>query len=270
MERLGMSDDEPIEHRMVTKAIGNAQKKVEGHNFDIRKHLLEYDDVANDQRKVIYQQRNELLDTESVQDTIAGVRDDVVRDITHKFVPPDSVDDQWNLPGLEKELESDFGVRLDLQALVREKEEITAKEVAAYVLEGVERLFREKEAAIGPDMMRALEKHVMLNVVDSSWKEHLARMDYLRQGIHLRGYAQKQPKQEYKREAFELFSEMLDKIKREVVVLLARVRIRSQEEVEAMEAADRQRAGGADAQDAVPARGRRRAGCRRGSRAGAG
>ncbi|MBB5208794.1 preprotein translocase subunit SecA [Chiayiivirga flava] len=241
MKFIGMKEDDRIEDRLVSRQIEKAQRKVEGHNFDIRKQLLEYDDVANDQRKVIYQQRNELLDTDSVQDTVAGVREDVVRGVVHKHVPPESIDEQWNLPALEKELETDFGLRFDLQSLLREKEEITAEEIAAHVMQAVDALFADKEAQMGAEMMRSLEKHVMLNVVDSNWKEHLARMDYLRQGIHLRGYAQKQPKQEYKREAYELFSEMLDKIKRDMTTLLARVRIRSEEEVAAMEAADRQR-----------------------------
>jgi preprotein translocase subunit SecA len=241
MKMLGMKDDDRIEDRLVSKQIEKAQRKVEGHNFDIRKQLLEYDDVANDQRKVIYQQRNELLETESIQETVAGVREDVVRGVVQTHVPANSVDEQWSLPSLEKVLEADFGLRLDLQKLLQVKEEVTAEEIDAHVQEAFDRFFREKEALIGSEMMRALEKHVMLNVVDSSWKEHLARMDYLRQGIHLRGYAQKQPKQEYKREAFELFSEMLDKVKREMVILLARVRIRTEDEVAQLEAAERQR-----------------------------
>ncbi len=241
MKMLGMKDDDRIEDRLVSKQIEKAQRKVEGHNFDIRKQLLEYDDVANDQRKVIYQQRNELLETDSIQDTVAGVREDVVTSVVHEQVPPNSIDTQWKLPALEATLAADYGVQVDLQRLLREKEEITAEEIATHTLEAVDRAFREKEALVGSEMMRALEKHVMLNVVDSNWKEHLARMDYLRQGIHLRGYAQKQPKQEYKREAFELFSEMLDKIKRDMVALLARVRIRTEEEAAQQEAAERQR-----------------------------
>jgi preprotein translocase subunit SecA len=241
MKFLGMKEDDRIEDRLVSKQIEKAQRKVEGHNFDIRKQLLEYDDVANDQRKVIYQQRNELLEAESFQETVAGVREDVFRALVHEHVPPNSIDEQWNLPALEKTLEGEFGIQVDLQRLHREREEIPAEDIEAAVIEAVDRYFREKEALVGSEMMRALEKHVMLNVVDTNWKEHLARMDYLRQGIHLRGYAQKQPKQEYKREAFELFSEMLDKIKRDMVTLLARVRIRTEEEAAQLEAADRQR-----------------------------
>jgi preprotein translocase subunit SecA len=241
MKFLGMKEDDRIEDRLVSKQIEKAQRKVEGHNFDIRKQLLEYDDVANDQRKVIYAQRNELLEAESFQETVAGVREDVFRALVHEHVPPNSIDTQWNLPALEQTLAGEFGITVDLQRLHREREEIPAEDIEAAVVEAVDRYFREKEALVGSEMMRALEKHVMLNVVDTNWKEHLARMDYLRQGIHLRGYAQKQPKQEYKREAFELFSEMLDKIKRDMVVLLARVRIRTEEEVAQIEAADRQR-----------------------------
>ncbi|OPZ14076.1 MAG: preprotein translocase subunit SecA [Alphaproteobacteria bacterium ADurb.BinA280] len=242
MKFLGMKDDDAIEDRMVSRQIEKAQRKVEAHNFDIRKNLLDFDDVNNDQRKVIYEQRNELLETDSVQDAVAGIRADVVDGLTQRYVPVNSVDEQWNLPGLEAALQGEFGLPLDLQALMKQHEEFGAEDIARHVQDAVERLFREKEALIGSEMMRALEKHVMLTVLDTSWKEHLARMDYLRQGIHLRGYAQKQPKQEYKREAFELFSELLDKIKSEVVTLLARVRIRSEDEVQRLEAEERRRA----------------------------
>ncbi len=241
MKFLGMKEDDRIEDKMVSRQIEKAQRKVEAHNFDIRKQLLDYDDVANDQRKVIYSQRDELLASDSVQDVVAGIREDVVAEVVGRFVPPESIDTQWNLPGLERELADEFGIAMDLQQLARERDELAAEDIAAQVQEAFERLFREKEALIGSEMMRTLEKHVMLTVLDQSWKEHLARMDFLRQGIHLRGYAQKQPKQEYKREAFELFGQMLDKIRLEVVKLLARVRIRSEEEVAQMEEAERQR-----------------------------
>ena len=241
MKFLGMKEDDHIEDKMVSRQIEKAQRKVEAHNFDIRKQLLDYDDVANDQRKVIYSQRDELLVSESVQDVVSGIREDVVVEIVARFVPPQSIDTQWNLPGLEKELVDEYGIVLDLQKLARERDELAAEDIAAQVQEAFERLFREKEALIGSEMMRTLEKHVMLTVLDQSWKEHLARMDFLRQGIHLRGYAQKQPKQEYKREAFELFGQMLDKIRLEVIKLLTRIRIRSEEEVAQMEEAERQR-----------------------------
>ena len=241
MRFLGMKEDDRIEDRMVSRQIEKAQRKVESHNFDIRKQLLDYDDVANDQRKVIYSQRDELLETDSVQETVKDIRADVLDSMIFRHVPPESIDTQWNLPALEQDITKDFGLELNLRKLVEEKDEISAEDIAAHVRENVEKIFTEKEASVGSELMRALEKHVMLNVLDSNWKEHLARMDYLRQGIHLRGYAQKQPKQEFKREAFELFSEMLDKIKREVVTLLARVRIRTEAEVQAMEEAERQR-----------------------------
>ena len=241
MKFLGMKEDDRIEDKMVSRQIEKAQRKVEAHNFDIRKQLLEYDDVANDQRKVIYSQRDELLASDSVQEVVTEIRRDVVAGLVTRFVPPDSIDEMWNLPGLEKEALAEFGVGMDLAKLVSEREDIDSSGIAEHVQEAFDRLFREKEAQIGSEMMRTLERHVMLTVLDQTWKEHLARMDFLRQGIHLRGYAQKQPKQEYKREAFEMFGQMLDKIRLEVVRLLALVRIRSEEEVAQMEAAERQR-----------------------------
>ncbi|HEL3784625.1 TPA: preprotein translocase subunit SecA [Stenotrophomonas maltophilia] len=240
MRMMGMKEDDVIEDRLVSRQIEKAQRKVEAHNFDIRKNLLDFDDVNNDQRKVIYAQRDELLDAESVKANVDGIRDDVIFDIVARFVPPNSIDEQWDLRGLEATLESDFGLQMSLTDLVKEHEELDAEAIAAKVQERVNQHFAEKEAGLGEETMRALEKHVMLTVLDQSWKEHLARMDYLRQGIYLRGYAQKQPKQEYKKEAFELFSDMLENVKREVVTLLARVRIRSDEEVQALEAAERQ------------------------------
>ncbi|WP_049439319.1 preprotein translocase subunit SecA [Stenotrophomonas maltophilia] len=242
MRMMGMKEDDVIEDRLVSRQIEKAQRKVEAHNFDIRKNLLDFDDVNNDQRKVIYAQRDELLDAESVKDNVDGIRDDVIFDVVARFVPPNSIDEQWDLRGLEATLESDFGLQMSLTDLVKQHEELDAEAIASKVQERVNQHFAEKEASLGEETMRALEKHVMLTVLDQSWKEHLARMDYLRQGIYLRGYAQKQPKQEYKKEAFELFSDMLENVKREVVTLLARVRIRSDEEVQALEAAERQQA----------------------------
>ena len=242
MKLIGMKEDDVIEDRLVSRQIEKAQRKVEAHNFDIRKNLLDFDDVNNDQRKVIYAQRDELLDAESVKDNIDGIRGDVIYDLVARFVPPNSVDDQWDLPGLQATLESDLGVQMDLVGLFKQHEELDAEGIAQAVAEHLDQHFAQKEAAVGAETMRALEKHVMLTVLDQSWKEHLARMDYLRQGIYLRGYAQKQPKQEYKKEAFELFSEMLENVKREVIQLLSRVRIRSEEEVAAMEALERQQA----------------------------
>ncbi|MFT4247518.1 MAG: SEC-C metal-binding domain-containing protein, partial [Pseudomonas sp.] len=240
MRLMGMKEDDVIEDRLVSRQIEKAQRKVEAHNFDIRKNLLDFDDVNNDQRKVIYAQRDELLDAESVKDNIDGIRGDVVHDLAARFVPANSVDEQWDLPGLEATLESELGIQLPLARIAAEHEELDAEQIAEKVQEAVDAHFAEKEIAVGAETMRALEKHVMLTVLDQGWKEHLAKMDYLRQGIYLRGYAQKQPKQEYKKEAFELFSEMLENVKREVVNLLARVRIRSEEEVAALEEQERE------------------------------
>src|SRR5690606_25196452 len=242
MRMMGMKEDDVIEDRLVTRQIEKAQRKVEAHNFDIRKNLLDFDDVNNDQRKVIYAQRDELLEADSVKENIDGILGDVVNELVTRFVPPESVDEQWDLPGLEAALEGELGLRMDLQGLARSSEELDAEAIERHVQQAVAALFEEKERQLGSETMRALEKHIMLTVLDQGWKEHLARMDYLRQGIHLRGYAQKQPKQEYKREAFELFSEMLDNVKRQVTSLLARVRRRSEEEVAALEAQERAQA----------------------------
>ncbi|MBF6025885.1 preprotein translocase subunit SecA [Lysobacter niastensis] len=239
MARMGLKEDDIIESPLVTKQIANAQRKVEAHNFDIRKNLLDFDDVNNDQRKVIYGQRDELLEAESVQENVEGIRDDVVVDTVVKFVPPNSIDEQWDLPGLEAALAEEFGVQMGLVAMAQQSEELDAETIEERVQEAIRNHFAQREEQLGGETMRMLEKHIMLNVLDQNWKEHLARMDYLRQGIHLRGYAQKQPKQEYKKEAFELFSDMLEKVKREVVTLLARVRIRSEEEIALMEAQER-------------------------------
>ena len=242
MARMGLKEDDIIESPLVSKQIANAQRKVEAHNFDIRKNLLDFDDVNNDQRKVIYGQRNELLEADDIRDNIAGIRTDVVGDLVERFVPPDSVDDQWDIAGLQATLESELGMQVDLAGWVAAQAEIDADGILAHVQQVVEESVAAKEASIGAETMRMLEKHIMLSVLDDNWKQHLARMDYLRQGIHLRGYAQKQPKQEYKKEAFELFSEMLDKVKREVVTMLARVRVRTEEEVAALEAQERAQA----------------------------
>ena len=241
MRGMGMKETDVIESGLVTKQIQNAQRKVESHNFDIRKNLLDFDDVANDQRKVIYQQRNELLESESVEESILAIREDVLAETVRRYVPAESIDEQWDLPGLERALSDEFGVVVDLQGTAQAKEAIDADGILELADAAFAKLFTDKQEQLGPEMMRHLEKHLMLNVLDQNWKEHLARMDYLRQGIHLRGYAQKQPKQEYKRESFELFGEMLAKVKQEVTSLLARVRIRSEEEVAEMEAAERQK-----------------------------
>ena len=242
MARMGLKEDDVIESGLVTKQIANAQRKVEAHNFDIRKNLLDFDDVNNDQRKVIYRQRDELLEADSVKENVDGIRGDVIAATVARFVPLNSIDEQWDLAGLDAALAEEFGVEANVAAHVAAQSAIDAEGIADYVQRTVDAHFDAREAQLGVETMRLLEKHIMLNVLDQNWKEHLARMDYLRQGIHLRGYAQKQPKQEYKKEAFELFGDMLDKVKREVVTLLARVRIRSEEEVAQMEAAERAQA----------------------------
>ncbi|MFL6712524.1 MAG: preprotein translocase subunit SecA, partial [Sulfurifustis sp.] len=228
MQRLGMQEGEAIEHPWVTRAIENAQRKVEGRNFDIRKQLLEYDDVANEQRKVIYEQRNRLLDVEDISESIRAVRRDVVEALVGNYVPPESLEEQWDVPGLEDALEREFGFKLAMKEWVENEASVDESKIRERVVTELERRHEEKAVAVGPEVMRRLEKAVMLQVLDQQWKDHLAAMDYLRQGIHLRGYAQKNPKQEYKREAFELFSDMLARIKQEVVTLLARLQVEAE------------------------------------------
>jgi preprotein translocase subunit SecA len=233
--RVGMKEGEVIESRLLSRQIERAQRKVEAHNFDIRKQLLKYDDVANDQRRVIYGQRTELMEAEEIGDSIAGIREEVVSELVARFVPPDSVEEQWDLAGLEKQLETDFGFTMELQAWVKQDENATPETIAANVLAEADRRYEAKVQSIGAQIMRHFEKAVMLQQLDVHWKEHLAAMDYLRQGIHLRGYAQKNPEQEYKREAFQMFSDMLDRVKRDVISIVSRVQIRTEEEVEALE-----------------------------------
>jgi preprotein translocase subunit SecA len=235
MQIFGMKDDDALEDRMVSRQIEKAQRKVEAHNFDVRKNLLEYDDVANDQRKVIYAQRNELLEPNDIKDTIDSLRADVVDGIARRFIPVNSIADQWDIEGLERTLAADLGLQIDVKRHLDAHDDLEEAVLVEKVQEDVERFFREKEVAMGGEFMRAVEKHFLLRVLDTQWRDHLANMDYLRQGIHLRGYAQKQPKQEYKREAFELFSQMLDRVKQETVSILARVRLQGEDEVARME-----------------------------------
>ena len=243
MQRLGMEQGEAIEHPWVSKAIENAQRKVEGHNFDMRKQLLEYDDVANDQRKVIYTQRNELMVTNDISDSIENIRRDVVNNIINGYIPPQSIEEQWDLDGLEENIEGEFGVRLDLHGWLKADSTLHEESLREKILTAIVNAYKDKEAEASSETMRHIEKAVMLQVLDTQWKEHLAMMDQLRQGIHLRGYAQKDPKQEYKRESFEMFTDMLERVKHEVVTILSRVQIRSDEEIEAMEAQRRQNSG---------------------------
>jgi preprotein translocase subunit SecA len=235
MRSLKIPEGEAIEARMVSRSIENAQRKVEARNFDIRKQLLEYDDVANDQRKVIYQQRNELLESVEISETISSIRADVLASTAQEFVPPDTVEEQWDLPGLEKKLASEFFVEVPVEQWAKDDATLDAEKIAIRVVEAAKTAYDAKFAPVEPDVLHHYERAVMLQSIDTHWREHLAALDYLRQGIHLRGYAQKQPKQEYKREAFELFGGMLDSIKREVTRHLMAVQIRSQEQVEEAE-----------------------------------
>ncbi len=227
MDRLKMPDGEAIEAGIVTRSIESAQRKVEARNFDIRKQLLEYDDVANDQRKVIYQQRNEILDASDLSDMIAAMRDDCLADVVRQYVPADSVEEQWDLPGLEKALAGEWQLELALQQEVAGSESITDDEILEKVLQAAKALFDAKLELVGRENFMQFERAVLLQSFDSNWRDHLSALDYLRQGIHLRGYAQKQPKQEYKREAFELFRQLLDQVKNEVTRILLTVQVQS-------------------------------------------
>ena len=242
MQGLGMQRGEAIEHKMVTNAIEKAQKKVEGRNFDMRKQLLDYDDVANDQRTQVYAQRNELMDAEDLSDLVDAVRRDVLTSVVASYIPPQSLIEQWDIPGLTEEFASQFGLEMPIQAWLDEDESLYEETLLEKIIGEATRRHDEKVGVVGEGTMRRFEKQVLLQVLDHQWKEHLAAMDYLRQGIHLRGYAQKNPKQEYKREAFELFTSMLDQIKRESVRVLTAVQVPSKEEIEAQEEARRQQA----------------------------
>lgn len=225
MKALGMEKGEAIEHRMVTNAIEKAQRKVEGRNFDIRKQLLEYDDVANDQRKVIYNQRNELLDAEDVSSSIEALRDDVVNGLIDQFIMPQSLEEQWDIKGLEEKLASELGEQMPIQQWLDEDDRLDEEKLRERILQGVIDSYRKKEELAGAHVLRNFEKHILLRILDDKWKEHLATMDHLRQGIHLRGYAQKNPKQEYKREAFELFQHMLEDIKYDTIRIVSNVQV---------------------------------------------
>jgi preprotein translocase subunit SecA len=232
MERLKMPDGEAIEAGIVTRSIESAQRKVEARNFDIRKQLLEYDDVSNDQRKVIYQQRNDILDAGDLSAQIASLREGCFTDLVHQYLPPESVEEQWDLPGLEKVLADEWGVRVDLQKEVQAASSITDEDLMEKVLKAANEGFDAKVQQIGPGNFTQFERIVLLQSIDTHWREHLSALDYLRQGIHLRGYAQKQPKQEYKREAFELFGQLLDSVKNEVTKVLMTVQVQSGEQLE--------------------------------------
>ncbi|MGJ0624521.1 preprotein translocase subunit SecA [Xenorhabdus bovienii] len=235
MRKLGMQPGEAIEHPWVTKAIANAQRKVESRNFDIRKQLLEYDDVANDQRRAIYAQRNDLLDVSDVSETIASIREDVFKVTIDAYIPPQSLEEMWDIEGLHERLVNDFDLDMPIKEWLDKEPELHEETLRERILEKAIEVYKQKEEIVSTEMMRNFEKGIMLQTLDTLWKEHLAAMDYLRQGIHLRGYAQKDPKQEYKRESFAMFANMLESLKYEVISTLSKVQVRIPEEVEALE-----------------------------------
>lgn len=235
MQKMGWEEGEAIEHKWVSRAIENAQKKVETRNFDIRKNLLEYDDVANDQRKVIYEQRAELMSTEDVSDTIKSLRFDVLNTVISQYIPPQSIDEMWDISGLEERLKSDFLAELPIQKWLDDDDNLHEEPLREKIVGELVTEYDAKEQQAGEIVLRHFEKEIMLQNLDNHWKEHLASMDHLRQGIGLRSYAQKNPKQEYKREAFELFAEMLENIKFDVISILSKVQVKDPEDVDAVE-----------------------------------
>ncbi|MBD2783512.1 preprotein translocase subunit SecA [Xenorhabdus sp. DI] len=242
MRKLGMQPGEAIEHPWVTKAIANAQRKVESRNFDIRKQLLEYDDVANDQRRAIYAQRNDLLDVSDVSETITSIREDVFKVTIDAYIPPQSLEEMWDVEGLQERLVNEFDLDLPIKEWLDKEPQLHEETLRERILEKAIEIYQQKEEIVGAEMMRSFEKGIMLQTLDTLWKEHLAAMDYLRQGIHLRGYAQKDPKQEYKRESFAMFANMLESLKYEVISTLSKVQVRMPEEVEALEQQRREEA----------------------------
>jgi preprotein translocase subunit SecA len=235
MQKLGLEKGESIEHPWVSKAIENAQRKVEGHNFDIRKQLLQYDDVANDQRKVIYEQRNEIMEASNISDTIVSIREDVVNQVISQYIPEQSMEEQWDVEALQKALDDEFNFQISIADTLQEDDAMHEESLREFILEKIIEDYSKKEILAGSEVLRHFEKSVMLQTLDSLWRDHLAAMDHLRQGIHLRGYAQKDPKQEYKREAFELFTSLLDALKREVVKVVTKVQVRAEEDVQAID-----------------------------------
>jgi preprotein translocase subunit SecA len=228
-----MREGEAIESGLLTRQIERAQRKVEAHNFDARKSLLEYDDVANDQRQVIYEQRNELMAAEEIADSIAGIRDEVVNVVIDEFIPPQSMEETWDIAGLTHTLEREFDAHLDITAWLEKEESLDEDALRERIVSNIEQEYDAKAAEVGEPLMRIIEKEYMLKFLDMHWREHLGALDYLRQGIGLRSYAQKNPKQEYKRESFEMFGTMLDRVKHELVSFLARVKVKGEEDVQA-------------------------------------
>ncbi|OGT34257.1 MAG: preprotein translocase subunit SecA [Gammaproteobacteria bacterium RBG_16_51_14] len=235
MQKLGMEKGEAIESQLVTRAIENAQRKVEAHNFDIRKHLLEFDDVANDQRKVIYEQRNDLLEEDDISENIKAIRADVVTTVIDSYIPPGSMDELWNVNGLMEAIEHEFGLRIGINKWLEDDDHLYEETLRERILDEINQAFTAKEVVITPELMRRIEKQLMLDILDRHWKDHLVAMDHLRLGIHLRSYAAKNPKQEYKREAFEMFIQMLEHIKHDVISFLSKVKVRTEKDVEAAE-----------------------------------
>jgi preprotein translocase subunit SecA len=235
LSRAGMQAGEAIESKLLSRQIERAQRKVEAHNFDIRKQLLEYDDVANDQRRVVYQQRSELMEANEIADAIRAIRAEVVNATISEHVVPETVEEEWDKEGLSKALERDYGLRMDIASMLESDHSIDEKRLRALVVAAANEAYERKVAEIGPSVMHEIEKQIMLRQLDSHWKEHIAALDYLRQGIHLRGYAQRNPKQEYKREAFEMFSSMLDRVKHDTISILSKIQIRRPEDVQAVE-----------------------------------
>lgn len=240
MQRFGMKEGESIEHPMVSRRIESAQRKVEGHNFDIRKQLLEYDNVANDQRRVVYEQRSNYLKSTDISENIEDMREDVLRQTVYTQVPPNSMEEEWSIPQLESQLSNDFLIKLPLGEWLESDKTFTSEEIIQAVLEASDKLYQEKTAVVGEENMRQFEKSVVLQSLDNHWREHLQAMDQLRQGIHLRGYAQKDPKQEYKREAFELFKTLLDSLRYDIISILSSVQVKNEEDVNLMEEKRRQ------------------------------
>ncbi|HCI13760.1 MAG TPA: preprotein translocase subunit SecA, partial [Gallionellaceae bacterium] len=236
MNKFKLPEGEAIEHSWVTRALENAQRKVEARNFDMRKQILEYDDVSNDQRKVIYQQRSELLESTDISETIQAMREGVLEDTISQYIPPHSMEEQWDAHSLEKVLAAEFRLELPLVQWLEEDKQFNETALRARVAEQAQQQYQAKVDTVGAEVMHHYERAMMLQSLDTHWREHLAALDHLRQGIHLRGYAQKNPKQEYKREAFELFSLMLDAVKREVTQTLMTVQVRSEADVESVEA----------------------------------
>ena len=234
LSRAGMREGEAIESRLLSRQIERAQRKVESHNFDIRKNLLEYDDVANDQRKVVYHQRAELMDADEIADSVAAIREEVVEQTVNQHIPPGSLDEMWDADGLSQALESDFGLHVDVPRWINEDKTLSAEGICERCVKEAESAYEKKVGDIGTDLMRSVEKQVMLRQLDHHWKEHLAGMDHLRQGIGLRSYAQKNPKQEYKREAFEMFGVMLEQVKHDTVSILSRIRIQGEDDLNEM------------------------------------